>query len=141
MASLIAHVLEVIRTPETPVVLRGHSGRREPIGALPTITLTEDGAHAREFVIHRTGLGGACIGALFVRIMDDEDVAIRLLVFLHHITLAGVGPVAARVDRHHVDAGLALDDPLGELPAGTAGGGDAEAVALVEPKISRAPGG
>jgi len=53
--------------------------------------------------------------------------------FCHHVTLAGVGPVAARIDRHHVDAGFALDDPFGELPTGTAGRGDAEAVAFVEP--------
>jgi hypothetical protein len=65
--------------------------------------------------------------------MNDEDVAIRFLVLLHHVALAGVGPITARIDRHHVDAGLALGYPLGQLPAGTAGRGDAEAVALVEP--------
>ena len=51
-----------------------------------------------------------------------------------------VGAEAARIDAEHVDRRLALDDPLGELPAGAAGGGDAEAVALVEPEIPQAPG-
>ena len=35
---------------------------------------------------------------------------------------------------------LALDDPFGELPAGAAGGGDAEGVALVQPEIRQVPG-
>src|SRR5262249_14122726 len=39
------------------------------------------------------------------------------------------------------DAGLAFDDPLGELPARTARGGDAEAVSFVEPHVADAPGG
>src|SRR5262249_46454739 len=47
---------------------------------------------------------------------------------------------AARIGRQHVDAGLAFDDPLGELPPGTARGRYAEAVAFVDPDIAHAPG-
>jgi hypothetical protein len=45
--------------------------------------------------------------------MDDEHVPVGLFVLLDHVALAGIGPVAAGVDRHQVDARLALDDPLG----------------------------
>ena len=71
--------------------------------------------------------------------MDREDVAIRLLVLLHHVALAGVRPEAPRIDGEHVDARLAFDDPFGELPARAARRGDAEAVAFVEPHVAHAP--
>src|SRR5882757_2068729 len=126
-------MLEVIRTPETPFVFGRDARGSEPVGAFPAIALAEDSAHAREFVVHRTGLGGARIGALFVRIVNDEDVPVGFLVLLNDVTLPGIRTVAARIDGHHVDARLALDDPLRQLPAGAAGRGDAEAVTLVEP--------
>ena len=45
---------------------------------------------------------------------------------------------APRIDADHVDGRLAVDDPLGELPAGAAGRRDAEAVAFGEPEILQA---
>jgi hypothetical protein len=73
--------------------------------------------------------------------VDDEHVAVGFFILFDDIALAGVRAEAARVHRQHVDPRLALDDPLGELPAGAAGGGDAEAVALVEPYVAQPPGG
>src|SRR5215475_12444528 len=72
--------------------------------------------------------------------MNGEDVPVGLLVLLHHVAFARVGPEAPRIDCQHVDARLALDDPLGELPSGSAGRGDTEAVALIEPDIAHTPG-
>ena len=72
--------------------------------------------------------------------MDDEDVLVRLLVLRPEVGFGGVAAVAARVDTKHVDGRLALDNPFGKLPAGTAGGGDAETVTLTEPEIRQVPG-
>ena len=138
---LATHVRKIIGAAEAPLVSGRDARGREPIGAFPAVALPEHGAHAGELVVDRTGLGRARIGPLLVRKVDDEDVAVSFLVLLNDVALAGVGAVAARVDRHHVDAGLAVDDPLSQLPAGAAGGGDAEAVALIEPEVAHTPGG
>ncbi len=78
--------------------------------------------------------------ALLVRVVDDEDVGVGLLVLGLEIGLGRVVAEAARLDAQHVDRGLAFDDPFGQLPAGAAGRGDAEAVALVQPEIAQPPG-
>ena len=137
--ALVADVLEIVAAPEAPRVLARHARRREPVRALPAVALPPDGAHLVQLFVDGAGLGGARILALLVRVMDREDVAIGLLVLAHGVALAGVRAEPAGVDAQHVDAGLALDDPLRELPAGAAGGGDAEAVALVQPDVAQAP--
>ncbi len=138
---LVADVLEVVRAPEAPHVLALDARRREPVGALPAVALAEHRAHPRQLVVDRARLGGARVRALLVGEMDREDVAVGLLVLLHHVALGGVRTEAARVHREHVDARLALDDPLRQLPARAAGRRDAEAVALVEPQVAHVPGG
>ena len=47
---------------------------------------------------------------------------------------------APRVDADHVDGRLALDHPLGQLPAAAAGRGDAEGMSLGEPEVGQAEG-
>src|SRR5262245_47762194 len=73
-------MLEVVRAAEAPLVFALDTLRRKPVGALPAITLAPDGAHAIELVIRRARLDRAPIGALFIRKVNREDVAIRLLV-------------------------------------------------------------
>ena len=68
--------------------------------------------------------------------MHGEDLGVGLLVLFDQIACIRVGSEAARVDAEHVDGRLAFDDPLGELPAGAAGRGDAERMAFVEPEVS-----
>ncbi len=138
--ALVADVLEIVGAAKAPVVLRLDARRREPVGALPAVALAEYRTHALELVVHRAGLERPRILALLVRKVNREDVAIGLLVLLHHVALAGVRPEAPRIDGEHVDARLALDDPFRELPARAAGGGDAEAVPFVQPEIAHAPG-
>ena len=77
-------------------------------------------------------------GALLVGIVDGEDLGVGLLVLLDEIARLRVGAEAARIDAEHVDRRLALDDPFGELPAGAAGRGDAERMALVQPEVPQA---
>jgi hypothetical protein len=72
--------------------------------------------------------------------MDGEDAAVGFFVLLHHVALARVRAIAARIHGQHVDPGFALDDPLRKLPAGAACGGDAKTVAFIDPHIGHAPG-
>ena len=141
VAALGPHVLEVVGAAEAPHVPRLHPLRREPVGALPAVDLAEHRSqrlHARVAGGLLEGPGG---GALLVRVVDGEDVGVGLLVLLPEVPAGRVGSEAARVDAHHVDRRLPLDDPLRELPAGAARRGDAEAVALVEPEVGHVPGG
>ena len=73
--------------------------------------------------------------------MRREDVGIGLLVLRLEVALGRIGAEAARIDAHHVDGRLAIDDPFGELPAGAAGRRDAEGMALVQPEILQAQAG
>src|SRR5204862_6194125 len=128
-----------VGAPEAPLVLALDALRCEPVGALPAIALSPDGAQLVQLLVDGARLRRPRILALLVRIVDGEHVAIRFLVLPHGEALAGITAEAARVDRQHVDARLALDDPLGELPAGAAGRGDAEAVPFVEPHVAKSP--
>ena len=107
--------------------LRSPLVRREPVRPLPAVLLAEHGAERLHAVVAGRGLQRPRRGALLVRVVGREDVGVGLLVLDLEIALRRVGAEAARVDAQHVDRGLALDDPFGELPAGAAGRGDAEA--------------
>ena len=72
--------------------------------------------------------------------MHGEDIGVGLLVLHFEIAARRVRPEAPRIDAHHVDGGLAFDDPFGQLPAGAAGRGDAEGMAFIEPDILEIPG-
>src|SRR5258707_843157 len=139
--ALVGNVREIVAAPEAPHIAPLDAGRREPVGALPAVTLAEDRAHALELVVDRAGLRGPCIRTFLVREMDGEDVAVGLLVLGREVAAACVGTKSPWIDRQHVNPGFTFDDPFGQLPAATAGGGDAEAVAFVEPQIAYAPGG
>ena len=67
--------------------------------------------------------------------MHGEDVGIGFLVLSDQVAFGGVRAEAAGIDPCQIDGRLPVDDPFGELPAGTAGGRDAEGVALVQPEI------
>src|SRR5690606_6604146 len=77
---------------------------------------------------------------LLIRIMDREDVGVGLLVLGAQVAARRVGAKAAGVDAHHIDRRLALYDPFGELPSGTAGSRHAKAVTFVEPEVRELPG-
>ena len=132
-------VREVVGAPETPSVRAFDPGRREPVRPFPAIALAPDRTHAVEQVVDRAGLGRTRGGPFLVRVVNDEDVLIGFFVFGPDIGLVGIGAEPAGIDIHHVDRGLALDDPFRELPAGAARRRDAEAVALVQPHIAQTP--
>ena len=73
--------------------------------------------------------------------MDRVDVGVGFLVFLAQIGLGRVVAETTRIGAEHVDRRLALGNPFGELPAGAARGGDAEAVAFVQPEIAQPQAG
>ena len=77
--------------------------------------------------------------AFLHRIVVDEDVLVGLLV-LDLREILRDDAEAPGIDADHVDRRFAVDDPFGELPAGAARGGDAEAVAFREPEILQAEG-
>ena len=109
--------------------------RREPVRPLPAV----DRAEHRAEVLHARIAGRLAQrprgGALLVGIMNGEDLGVGLLVLLDEIAGLRIRSEAARIDAEHVDRRLALDDPFGKLPAGAAGRGDAERMALVEPEV------
>ena len=135
-----AHGLEVVGAAEAPLVAPLRALRREPVGPLPAVALAPDRAVGREPLVAGAGLRRARRRALLVRVMDDEDVGVGLLVLDRGVVLVGIGTEAAGVDRQHVDGGLAVCDPARELPAGAARSGDAEAEALGQPEVGEAIG-
>ena len=163
VAAFVADEVEVVRAAEAPFLARPFAlGRwrmilaqehvglgevgfveaialgREPVRPLPAIDRAEHRAeipHPRIAGRLAQGTRGA---ALLVGVMDGEHLGVGLLVLLHEIAGLRVSAEAARIDAQHVDRRLAFDDPFGELPAGAAGGGDAEGMALVEPEVLEA---
>ena len=140
VAAFVADMFEVVAATEAELVLRLHAFRREPVGTLPAVTLAEHAAHLLDLVVHRARLRRTRVFTLFVGEVHGEHVAVGFFVLGHHVALAGVGAETTRVDGEHVDARLALGDPFRQLPARTASGGDAEAVAFVQPQAALAPG-
>ncbi len=70
--------------------------------------------------------------------MNRENLGISLFILFFQVPFGRVGTEAARIDAHHVDGGFALDDPLGQLPAGTAGSGDTKGVSFIQPEVFKA---
>ena len=122
------------------MILRSHALRGEPIGPFPAKLLAEHGAPGLEALVAGRGAQRPGGGTFLVREVNGEDVGVGLLVLRLEVALGGVVAKAARLHAEHVDGRLALHNPFGQLPAGAAGGGDAEAVALVEPEVGQPPG-
>ena len=118
----------------------GYTLGGEPVSPLPAEFLAEHGAQVTHALVTRRRFQGPGRRALFVGVVDDEDVGVGFFVLGLKIPLGRVRPEAPGIDAEHVDGGLALDDPLGELPAGAARRRDAEAVTLVEPEVGHIPG-
>ena len=121
------------------MILLRRAFRRKPVGALPPELLSEDGTEILQPVIAGRGAKRTRGPALFIRIVDDEDVLVGFLVLRLEIGFGCVAAIAPRIDAKHIDGRLALDDPFGKLPAGAAGGGDAEAVAFAQPEVRHIP--
>ena len=115
--------------------------RREEVRSFPAVDRAEHGAERLHAVVAGRLAKRAGRSPLLVRIVGREDLGIGFLVLLDEVALAGVAAEATRVDAHHVDGGLAVHDPLGELPPRATGRRDAERVPFVEPEVRNARGG
>ena len=133
--------VEPARAAKRPVIFLFHVASGEPVGPLPAELLAEHGAFLPHALVARRGLQGARGGALLVRVVDDEDMGVGLLVLLEQIIPIRVGPEPARLHAQHVYGGLPFDDPFRQLPTGAAGRGDAEAVAFAQPEVFQPPSG
>ena len=119
---------------------QGIAFRREPVGTLPAIDRAKDRAQSLHPIIAGRAAQTARGGALFIGIVRGKDLGIGLFVLFSQIALTGIGAKAARIDTHHVDGRLAINDPMRQLPACAARSGDAEAVAFIEPEVLQTPG-
>ena len=125
---------------EGPIIRLGRSRRREPVGPFPAEFLPEHGTQIlHPFVAGRRaqGPGG---GPFLVRVMNDEDIGIGFFILGMQVGRVGIVAKAPRLHAQHVDTGLALDHPMGQLPARAARRRNAKAVAFIEPKIAPTPG-
>src|SRR5205823_3342042 len=93
---------------------------REPPRALPAIDRAEDRAQLLHAIIAGRAFQWSRGRALLVGIMRRENVGIGLFVLDPEIALGRIGAEATWIDAHHVDRRLAVDNPFGQLPAGTA---------------------
>ena len=140
VAAFGADVFEPSRSPERPVIFPGNTGRCEPVRSLPAELLAEHAPQRAHPLVARCHAMRACRRPLLVRVVDGEDVGVGLFVLGLEVGGRRIVAEPARLDAEHVDCRLAFDDPLRELPARATCGGDAEAVALVEPEVPLPPG-
>ncbi|MPL89866.1 hypothetical protein SDC9_35908 [bioreactor metagenome] len=120
-------MVEACRRVERAIVVR----------PFPAVHLAELGAKRLLRVIVRRGAQRPAGLALLVGVVQDEDVLIALLVLARGIFGGHPAAVALRVEARHVDLGLALGHQLGQVMAGAARGGDAEAEALGQPHVAQ----
>ena len=120
------------------VQLRSSPGCK-PVGPLPAEFLAEYRTERKHPLVTRCRTVRAGSRAFLIRIVDGEHVGVGLLVLRPEVRAGRVVTKAAWLDTEHVDGRFAFDDPFGELPAGAAGGGDAEAVAFVQPEVALVP--
>ena len=71
--------------------------------------------------------------------MHGEDLGIGFLILFDEETAACIVAEPARIDAHHVDGRLPINNPVCQLPAGTSGRRHAKAMAFIEPEILKAP--
>src|SRR5262249_23384127 len=130
---------EEVGAAEAVLVLLLALGRREPVGPLPAELLPEHGAQRLHAVVAGRRLQRPRPRPFLQRIVQNEDVLVALLVLYLRVALVGIGAEAPRIDVEGIDVGLAVDHPVRQQVAGTAGGSDAEAEALGEPEVLLAP--
>ena len=132
-------MVKPVGAPERVDIVGFNAFGREPIGPFPAEPGAHGGAGIDQFLIHRRGFGGPACGPLFHWEVVDEDVLVSFFVFQFGKMFGGHAE-PPRIDADHVDGGFAIDDPMGELPAGAARGGHAKRVAFRDPEIGQAKG-
>ena len=72
--------------------------------------------------------------------MNRENLGIGFFVFLDQETAPGIIAKAARIDAHHVNRRLTINNPMGKLPASAASRCHAKTMPFIEPEVFEAPG-
>ena len=105
---------------------------------LPAVHLPELRAPRLHPVVAGRGAQRPAGLALLVGVVQHEDVGVALLVLPRRILGGDPRAVALRVERRHVDLGLALDHHLREIVPGPARRGDPERETLRQPQVAQA---
>ena len=84
--------------------------------------------------MYRYGFHVPCRLPLLHRIVVDEDMAVGLFIFDFGVVFRGHSK-ATRINVEHVNTRLALNNPLGQLPAGTTGRRHPKAMRLAKPEV------
>ena len=72
--------------------------------------------------------------------MNRENLGIGLLILFDQEAAPRIIAKAARIDTHHVNRGLTINNPMGKLPASAASSCDAKTMPFIEPEVFEAPG-
>ena len=110
---------------------------RVVVGTFPAVDGAELRAGGLLAVIGGRGAQRAGRFAFLVGVVQDEDVLVGLFVLGRRPVVGLPVAIAFRVERRHVDLGLALDHHLRKVVAGAAGGGDPEGEALGQPHVAQ----
>src|SRR5579875_1099953 len=110
-----------------PVLALGKTSvGREPVGTFPTGFLAEDRAQFLEPVVERTEPQFARAATLQGRIADIVVGAVHLVNAGRDVAAAGgIGPKTTPIHVPEIEAGLAINNPLRDHLANSAGPGDA----------------
>ena len=163
MATLIADMFEIVGPTERPfftngficndgmIVVQKHvrlveigfaeriAIRREPIGAFPAEHTAKHRTKRLHPIIARGTPQCASRFTLFIGIMHGEDLGIGFFVLFNQESAPCIIAKAARIDAHHIDRRFTIDNPMCQLPTSATCGGNAKAVAFVEPEVFQAP--
>ena len=71
--------------------------------------------------------------------MNRENLGIGLLILFDQEAAPRIIAKAARIDTHHVNRGLTINNPMGKLPTRAPCGGDSETMTFVKPEVFEAP--
>ncbi len=73
--------------------------------------------------------------------MNGEDIFIGLFILFGNKCFCCIGAKSTRINTHHVNRGLTLDNPFSKLPSCTARSSDAKTMPFIQPEIGKLPGG
>ena len=107
------------------------------VRTFPAVDLAELRARRLLPIICRRGAKRPARFAFFIRVMQDVDMRIALLVLSHRVFRGHPRAVPLRIEACHVDFGLAFDHKLRKVVTCAARRGDAKGEALGKPHVAK----